>query len=206
MSLKGGVLDITDSARSILRDWRVGKFPYYTSPPGPANVEGLSADDEKVLGNIHSRKEMRTHPGLIRLSSGTVDSRSVVLDAPLPAPARNVEPLVPVNPTTTARSLADAEASDEEVETSSEDGENDNERGGESKSVHSASSKRKRAAAKTEGGRPAKKVTFAAKKSDKTAAVAAKVAPRKVSNTRKGVAKVAAASGDSDAYDFGQYF
>ncbi|KAF9514762.1 hypothetical protein BS47DRAFT_840607 [Hydnum rufescens UP504] len=74
---KGGVLDITDSARSILRDWRVGKFPYYTSPPGPANVEGLSAEDEKVLGNVRSRKEMRAHPGLIRLSSGTVDSRSV---------------------------------------------------------------------------------------------------------------------------------
>lgn len=88
-------MDILDSARSILRDWRVGKFPCYTLPPKsstrPTPVPTPSEDvalvdyeaaDHAVAPLLRSRKELRTAGGLIRLSPGSIDERTMQLDGP----------------------------------------------------------------------------------------------------------------------------
>ncbi|KDQ21078.1 hypothetical protein BOTBODRAFT_27080 [Botryobasidium botryosum FD-172 SS1] len=90
---KGEVPDLVESARSVLRDWRVGKFPYYTHPPAsasaptpssamstPALAEIYERSDSVVLESIKTRKELRlAGDGIVRLTPGAVDSRTVVL-------------------------------------------------------------------------------------------------------------------------------
>lgn len=237
MYFQGGVLDLVDSARSILRDWRVGKFPYYSSPPPSssssaiASIEqGLSAvyirTDDSALADTRSRKEMRAQGGLIRMTPSPVDSREVILDAP-------VQPVAPVTSlkqtkskvTKAAKSLAGAAESEDEAESSEDDDEqeDDAEIDEEEEDVEDVeeepsapiSSKRKRAAAKADGP-PSKKVSFAPKaaksKADKQPATKVKAnakakLPLKVSNVGKGAkAPVATGDGASEAYDFKQFF
>ena len=92
---QGGVLDLVDSARSLLRDWRVGKFPFYTMPPkhstapaplatypGDISTVDYDAVDNVVAPFLRSRKDLRIAGGVIRLSPGSIDERTLQLYGP----------------------------------------------------------------------------------------------------------------------------
>lgn len=83
------MLDLTDSARSVLRDWRVGKFPFYTLPPSTIGTTPTSSPaldytevDTAIASSLRTRKDFRTSGGLIRLTTGSIDTRPARLDAP----------------------------------------------------------------------------------------------------------------------------
>ncbi|KAK1222106.1 hypothetical protein PQX77_015030 [Marasmius sp. AFHP31] len=84
---KKGTLDLAAATRMVLRDWNVGKLRYYCTPPSPneqnGNVTGSEswyAQDEPILSTLQSRKEMRKEGGLVKLASGTADSRNLALE------------------------------------------------------------------------------------------------------------------------------
>jgi nuclear GTP-binding protein len=76
----------------VLRDWSVGKFARYATPPKaqsgttPTPEKWLAAlysnGDEAVLATLRSRKELRKTAGLglVRFSPGTVDDRQVNIE------------------------------------------------------------------------------------------------------------------------------
>ncbi|KAH6896389.1 GTP-binding protein [Coprinopsis sp. MPI-PUGE-AT-0042] len=85
---KKGALDLANAARNVLRDWSTGKLARYAVPPtaAPATKESeqewlrnLYADDEPILSSLTPRKELRKSGGLVRLSTGSVDSRRIDL-------------------------------------------------------------------------------------------------------------------------------
>lgn len=43
----GGIANLDEAARSILRDYQNGKIPYFTVPP--VTVDGSSDDDEEMM-------------------------------------------------------------------------------------------------------------------------------------------------------------
>jgi len=141
---KGGVLDLIDSARSVLRDWRVGKFPYYTTPPSSTSSvatltpqadakllsEIYTRTDDGVLSSVHTRKELRAQHGLIRMTASgdvaTLDLRDVVLLAPAqPEAAALSAKTLKAKAQKVARSLAGAEESEAEAESSEEEDANE---------------------------------------------------------------------------------
>lgn len=81
-----GEANHVDAARIVLRDWSTGRLPRFAVPPAAdANAkiaEGRYEDDEEILRAAPLRKEMRKGRGIVRLVSGTVETREVVLDAP----------------------------------------------------------------------------------------------------------------------------
>ena len=89
-SSQNGDLDLTGAARIVLRDWNIGKFARYTAPtprvkePSDEHSEDINADsfltslyakDAPIIGALVTRKEMRKHRGLVRLSAGTVEEK-----------------------------------------------------------------------------------------------------------------------------------
>ncbi|KAF8875335.1 hypothetical protein CPB84DRAFT_1796594 [Gymnopilus junonius] len=111
---KKGEPDLTGAARIVLRDWNIGKFAHYTTPPTqPASsanpsvehaessaksgskdadstfasfVSQLSAKaDETILAGLPTRKDRRKQGGLVKVLSGTVDERQVDLEGDWPA-------------------------------------------------------------------------------------------------------------------------
>lgn len=78
-----GVLDHAGAARIVLRDWNSGNLVRYTTPPA-ASASGAPAlamdGDEDVLNRLRTRKELKKEVKLVRLTSGKVDSRGVLLD------------------------------------------------------------------------------------------------------------------------------
>ncbi|KAI0316124.1 hypothetical protein OF83DRAFT_1128576 [Amylostereum chailletii] len=88
---KGGVLDLTSASRLVLRDWSIGKLPRFSIAPSSGSTPAqlteqslaeLYAKDEAVLARLSTRKEMRKANGIVRLASGSVETRVVDLDAP----------------------------------------------------------------------------------------------------------------------------
>ncbi|KAJ9126222.1 hypothetical protein QFC24_001945 [Naganishia onofrii] len=83
---KHGVPDLDGAARTILRDWSLGTFPYYTLPVSAKKAKAASstpdAKDAALLEALKTRTEMkREQPrGLIRLKPGSVDERELILD------------------------------------------------------------------------------------------------------------------------------
>lgn len=75
----------------MLRDWSTGKFARYSIPPTTdlsntcdpktqhSIFEKLYASDAIILEHVLSRKELRKFVGLVKISSGEVDPRKVVL-------------------------------------------------------------------------------------------------------------------------------
>ncbi|KAF8592744.1 hypothetical protein K439DRAFT_1626085 [Ramaria rubella] len=87
---KGGDPDLTQAARTVLRDWMTGKLPFYTDVPvvqgGAAPAEDALAAlyaraDEVVLAAVRTRKEMRSQGELVKIMRGELDTRRVILDA-----------------------------------------------------------------------------------------------------------------------------
>lgn len=176
---------MTDSARSLLRDWRVGKFPYHTSPPASSSTASTTpqyaAADEIVLPTLRTRKELRTTGGgLVRLSAGSIDTRDIRLDAPpQPSePAPRTKKVVVVEEAMDEDDEDDDEEVEDELDEDEDEGEEDEEEEEESPPPPPPS-KRKRnaadpsAAAKRKKVQPpptlARKVSFAAETKGKSA-------------------------------------
>ena len=91
------------AARIVLRDWSIGKFDRYTTPPAPvintatsqsessitANFAGFCDDitqlyvnDEAILSTIRTRKERRKQGGLVKFAYGSIDLRKVAVEDP----------------------------------------------------------------------------------------------------------------------------
>jgi nuclear GTP-binding protein len=77
----------------MLRDWSKGKILWYTMPSNSSTTSqsqfypefaGLYAKDEQTLVNLKMRKELRKQGGVVRFTTGIVDSRRVIVDAPWP--------------------------------------------------------------------------------------------------------------------------
>ncbi|KAI0699854.1 P-loop containing nucleoside triphosphate hydrolase protein [Cytidiella melzeri] len=77
---KGGALDTTGASRIVLRDWSTGKLPRYTIATG-ASSEAVVDNDATILSTLHTRKELRTSTGLIKLKASEVESRQLALDS-----------------------------------------------------------------------------------------------------------------------------
>ncbi|KAL1665621.1 P-loop containing nucleoside triphosphate hydrolase protein [Schizophyllum commune] len=166
---KHGAVDLTNASRVVLRDWSTGRIKWYT--PGPTSSAGPSEAVEAILSRLPTRKELRRAGGLVKLTPGTVDERSVELDAPW---VRGAEPRVGADSDEEDGDVdmegeedEDDEGSevddDEDEDEEEEDDEEDEEE--EEDLPIPPPSKRKRGAAndKSLPPPPAKKVAFAAK-------------------------------------------
>jgi len=57
---KGGLPDISGSAKSVIRDWTSGRIPYYTVPPAlptTSNPSGTTENDTVMLDSVAQAKE-----------------------------------------------------------------------------------------------------------------------------------------------------
>ncbi|KAF8816517.1 P-loop containing nucleoside triphosphate hydrolase protein [Phlegmacium glaucopus] len=97
---KKGELDLAGAARIVLRDWSLGKFNRYTTPPAPTvdataaaqlsiklanpdeNITQLYSNDEGILSVIQTRKERRKQGGLVKFASGSIDPRKAAVEEP----------------------------------------------------------------------------------------------------------------------------
>lgn len=93
---KGGQGDLTQAARTVLRDWTTGKLPFYTDAPhedAPVDVcdgnaketsltELYGRSDEVALASMRLRKEMRKAGGLVKIRRGEMETRRLILDEP----------------------------------------------------------------------------------------------------------------------------
>ena len=89
------------AARIVLRDWSIGKFTRYTTPPAPPidaaaaqssitakltnpcdNVTRLYVTDEAIFSTIQTRKEKRKQGGLVKFAYGSIDPRKVAVEEP----------------------------------------------------------------------------------------------------------------------------
>lgn len=82
----------------MLRDWSLGNFTRYTTPPATSpqsstaaaaelrnledNITQLYANDEAILSIVQTRKERRKQGGLVRFASGSIDPRKVAVEEP----------------------------------------------------------------------------------------------------------------------------
>ncbi|KAG8807690.1 hypothetical protein FRC17_004318 [Serendipita sp. 399] len=94
---RGAVVDFQGAARALVRDWKTGRLAFYTFPPRdkseevyptsqvPTKVEistTYQKHDEKLLGELLSRKELRRTKGtIVQLKGATLDRRRVDLEA-----------------------------------------------------------------------------------------------------------------------------
>lgn len=77
------------AARVVLRDWNTGKFPRFTLPPcsTPASettdaaLAKVYAKDDSVLSWLKTRSGFRKSLGLVKMNSGNINRRTVILDA-----------------------------------------------------------------------------------------------------------------------------
>ena len=91
------------AARIVLRDWSIGKFDRYTTPPTPViktatappessitaklgdpcdNLTQFYANDEAILSTIKTRKEKRKQGGIVKFAYGSIDPRKVAVEEP----------------------------------------------------------------------------------------------------------------------------
>lgn len=77
------------AARIVLRDWNTGKFPRFTLPPSSpptsnttdTTLSGVHAKDDAVLSKLRTRTEFRRSGGLVKMNSGGICERTLILDA-----------------------------------------------------------------------------------------------------------------------------
>ncbi|KAJ7265837.1 hypothetical protein B0H12DRAFT_1099727 [Mycena haematopus] len=217
---KKGELDLTGAARIVLRDWSIGKFPRYTVPPSESSTP-LSNADEKVLATLQTRKDMRKARGLVKLTSGAMETRKASIDLPW-APEKDSEGDDEAEEEQDGGEIEEEAGMDEEEAENSDDAEEELE----PPTALSGKQKRKRAAEKAPP--PRKKVSFGADpKTSKQArsagsllrkptAAAAKEKPLKISAPKKVANTVvktkqsqkggAPSSVPGQEYNFGEFF
>lgn len=183
---KGGDADLTQAARTVLKDWTSGKLPFYTdAPPEKSNgaadvlsegteeasVKNLSARaDEMTLVSVRLKREMRKAGGLVRVKRGELEVRRVVLDVPFVVEQAESE-------SAGEEDEVDVEDDDEEDTDGEKDvegegdleGESENERDQDEPSLLPLTGKRKREKidAAIPAPRPTKKVVFASGTQDR---------------------------------------
>ena len=179
---KGGKADLTQAARTVLRDWTTGKLPFYTDAPKEDNgtdfvsagadeaslVKLYARGDEVALANMGTRREMRKARGLVRIVCGEAERRRIALDVPFVVEDGEGE---------SEGGQGSVREEDDEDEENDEDGGEDEEgddeddletredwegEADELPAPLTGKRKRKTAAAATSAARPNKKVTFAA--------------------------------------------
>ena len=93
---------MASAARIVLRDWSIGKFDRYTTPPAAINtttaqsessitakladscdnITQLYVNDEAILSTIQTRKERCKQGGLVKFAYGSIDPRKVAVEEP----------------------------------------------------------------------------------------------------------------------------
>ena len=93
---------MASAARIVLRDWSIGKFDRYTTPPAAVNtataqsessttaklanpcdnITQLYVNDEAILSTIQTRKERCKQGGLVKFAYGSIDPRKVAVEEP----------------------------------------------------------------------------------------------------------------------------
>ena len=101
---------MASAARIVLRDWSIGKFDRYTTPPSASapvtpvtgnaataqsesstimaklvnnscdNIAQFYVKDEVILSTIQTRKERRKQGGLVKFAYGSIDFRKVAME------------------------------------------------------------------------------------------------------------------------------
>ncbi|KAG8958085.1 hypothetical protein FRC03_009474 [Tulasnella sp. 419] len=184
---KKGIPDLKDTASSLLRDWRIGKFPYVTAPlasgklsqesPQTTKEPELAAlyerSDPSILEALPSIKEMRTGRGLIRLKAGEPDNRVIELHSAYETDTAKKGPLTrnegseddedEVEDEDEGDGSHEEDASPDEMDDNEESESDDNEddQSSEQSSSPPPSSKRKRSIKEQPLPPPTKKVAFA---------------------------------------------
>jgi nuclear GTP-binding protein len=81
------------AARVVLRDWNTGKFPRFTLPPSSPSASSAAdtpfakaAKDDGVLSRLRTRSELRKSGGLVKMNSGEICKRALILDAEWTSP------------------------------------------------------------------------------------------------------------------------
>ncbi|KZS97911.1 hypothetical protein SISNIDRAFT_481788 [Sistotremastrum niveocremeum HHB9708] len=218
---KGGFLDLTGAAKLVLRDWSVGKIPYYTTPPSSPSTPSSSSQldtvkaiygraDEAATATTRTRKERRLAEGLVRLSPGSVDTRPVALIPTVETPAFHDvgdDDEMEDDDEAQQESDKDSDAESEAIESEPEEDEE-----------VAPSSKRKRVVQEPLPERPVKvkKVTFASTKTKTKTKPTKKEKPapaqskgpvaRPAKSAPQKPAKASGKSGQGQSYDFSQFF
>ncbi|KAG8738582.1 hypothetical protein FRC12_016704 [Ceratobasidium sp. 428] len=211
---KGGVPDLSDTARSIARDWSLSRLPFFAVPPPPSSSTGhtSSVQSEPAVEACLSLKEMRAPPRAwpVQLDAGSPDERDVALDAVF-AVEREERPVrVERMDVDEVEGEGDSEDEDEEMD-SAESGsdEDDSEEDGEESESEPAPapvSALKTKRPPTTATRPPKKVSFAASKAKPTPKPVAP--PRRIGNAKPGgknTPVVTSVAGE-ESYDFSKFF
>ncbi|CAE6538003.1 unnamed protein product [Rhizoctonia solani] len=88
---KHGVPDLSDTARSVVRDWSLGTLPYYAVPPTSNSTTRV---ESPALDACLSLKEFRAAPRAwpVQLEAGEPDQRTVELDVAYAPPASKSKP------------------------------------------------------------------------------------------------------------------
>ncbi|KAG6867930.1 hypothetical protein C0993_009412 [Termitomyces sp. T159_Od127] len=223
---KRGELDLIGASRILLRDWSTGKFARYSIPPTTALSTTCNSDaqhsffkklhgsDVTILEVVLSKKELRKSVGLVKISSGEIDLRNVVLQDPwLKEDDSELGDQEDVE-VTGDDDDDDDNSDDDSQETIEEDGRVDDDHGQEAPLSLSKKQKRKRTHEPLVAP-PSKKVAFApepkvAKQARKAASIRSKTLERPPANSVSRVttkpAKAKIRNGDDEAYDFGKFF
>jgi nuclear GTP-binding protein len=194
------------AARIVLHDWNTGKFPRFTLPPSDSPSTFDTSDtartkaygqDDGVLSRLKTRSEFRKSGGLVKMNSGEIDKRTLVLDAEWASP-EDSEPSEDEDGDEEIVDFygndGDDEEEDEEDDDDDEDeDENGDEEGDEEEGEEESETelpppppKRKRAAEPSKGSAapPKKKVAFDLQKPAKGAGPSPRSAPLR-SNLKK---------------------
>jgi nuclear GTP-binding protein len=101
---------LAGAARIVLRDWSIGRFDRYTTPPATIintatataqtessvtekldNITPLYVNDEAILSSIMTRKERRKQGGLVKFACGSIESRKVAVEEPWNGLEQNID-------------------------------------------------------------------------------------------------------------------
>ncbi|KAH0587093.1 hypothetical protein H2248_005911 [Termitomyces sp. 'cryptogamus'] len=241
---KHGQLDIIGASRILLRDWSTGKFARYSTPPTTTIsttcysktqdtvFEKLYGSDSTILETVISRKQLRKSVGLVKISSGEVDSRKVVLrDSWLEESDSEGDD----EEDNDAGFDGDDDSSQEEADQNGDDGDGSNNGDDHEAALPLPKKQKRKQTDELLVAPPSKKVAFApdfkvAKQIRKSASIRGKISDRtptesvskatikpanaklriqhKVVNVgaKSKATKKGADNGDDEAYDFGKFF
>ncbi|KAF8681088.1 GNL3L/Grn1 putative GTPase [Rhizoctonia solani] len=213
---KHGALDLSDTARSVARDWSLGTLPYYAVPPTTSSPTVLVGDP--ALDACLSLKEFRAAPRAwpVQLDVGEPDERSVELDM-----RYAVQGVESVKRRGEKMDIDGEEDEEDEDEGSDEDSEDEDEEmdSGEEDELEDESSEEEEEELPPPKAK-SKKVSFASKrepptpaskpKSKPTSVLKSKPAPtpRRIGNASNGKSKkppVVNVAGE-ESYDFSKFF
>ncbi|CAE6413487.1 unnamed protein product [Rhizoctonia solani] len=204
---KHGALDLSDTARSVVRDWSLGSLPFYAVPP----TSSTSVQDPVVdacLGLKEFRAAPRAWP--VQLDAGEPDERSVEVDVAYPV--LGVESVRRMDKMEAEEVVEEDEGSDEEdedEEMASEDDELEDESSEEDEEEELPPPKKpKKVLFATTPLPPASKSKSPSTRTQSKPALKPTPAPRRIGNASTGKSKkptVVNVAGEEN-YDFSQFF